>query len=49
MLEQSNQVIITFIVIKLFVSLKLKLDCNKIHAIWLALKWFIDEKKHNDF
>ena len=48
MYEQNNQVIITLIVLKTFVSLKLILDCNKIHTIlkliWLALNWFIDKK-----
>ena len=34
MYEQTNQVILTtLIVIKTFVSLKLILDCNKIHTI----------------
>ena len=49
MYEKNNLVIITLIVTKTFVSLIL--DCNKIHTIleliWLALKWFIDEKNKN--
>ena len=46
MCEQDNQVIITLIVIKTFVSLKL--DCNTIHTILklilLALKRIIDKR-----